>query len=334
MMNWQPDDLLFECPSCRSSVLPTLHHEYIGDELSNESHVTHGLAETCSQADPETFLGIGSMYACRSFAADLDEISSEKRRGKVLYVSPLNLRTAMEEILLRYGDDGLHDQWLESKHAFFYYNIVWWCTRLRLPLPWVSSNRGFDACVGGDRITAFARYGVFDAAIKNGALPLKILFDSINDAEEACLTEMVTVLSKCTGPVQSVRSSLQMLSVLTIKSLELRNAYLVILKLVTRGLPSDHPHWGPIVQEEEGLKSFDEVFRAAVAHMEYQESSAALPEETSIVVEGNKGDSQHALEKELDWPLAKRLSPKWDHIKRSEPPPSVYKLRNSFGRLF
>ena len=61
-----------------------------------------------------------------------------KSNLSVIYLSPVALRVVLEDLLLAHGDDALNDRWLAEHRPYFRWNVIWFCARLRLPLPWVT----------------------------------------------------------------------------------------------------------------------------------------------------------------------------------------------------
>ena len=65
-----------------------------------------------------------------------NDTTDEDAVHSVAYISPLALRTGLEEVLVRYGRAAFTDtSVLRLQHPDLYFNMVWYCTRLHLPLP-------------------------------------------------------------------------------------------------------------------------------------------------------------------------------------------------------
>lgn len=55
------------------------------------------------------------------------------------YYSPPSLRSMFEQLVVEVGANVLNEEWLRTNHAALYWNMVWYCRRLDLPLPFFHS---------------------------------------------------------------------------------------------------------------------------------------------------------------------------------------------------
>ncbi len=69
-----------------------------------------------------------------------DGFNMSEVHGSVAYISPLSLRTEIEELLHRQGRGAFACASMRQSHPDLFYNMVWFCTRLQLPLPFFGDD--------------------------------------------------------------------------------------------------------------------------------------------------------------------------------------------------
>ena len=62
----------------------------------------------------------------------------------VVYLSPHELRCRFELILRKDGRAGLSKMNIKNNHPVLYYNLVWYCTRLKIPFPLFTNYEDYD----------------------------------------------------------------------------------------------------------------------------------------------------------------------------------------------
>jgi hypothetical protein len=71
----------------------------------------------------------------RSDANSLLVLVSQASSGKVTLMSPSYVRSMMEQLLIVDGEKKLTRENTRGSNEQLYYNLVWWCQRMRLPMP-------------------------------------------------------------------------------------------------------------------------------------------------------------------------------------------------------
>ena len=159
------EDCRVTCPACRTEWYPELRFSqafaetYLGDD-----QVTCGLDEL------NVLGGIGGflvrLFSGRTLSGGGDAAASDHEAvpstnggqspprvpsdreldvqpetpvttGRVLYLGSHALRTVVEELLLSGGEDALEERFLRRKSPPFFFNLLWYCHRLGVPVPWV-----------------------------------------------------------------------------------------------------------------------------------------------------------------------------------------------------
>jgi hypothetical protein len=259
------NDLSIACPQCGASHFPTLN-----------------LVELSAPGPLGPLFGMFSIFDDHfkyssedGDGASLDDTTLDgqaKNSPNVIYLSPLALRVVLEDLLLAHGDDALNDGWLAQHRPYFRWNIMWFCQRLHLPLPWViSGSVEIDVAIGRDQLFV-ANAPFYESASRKKTPSLLSLFPGISQDEERTLQLLLQLLNDCPEPVQGIRDSVSQLIGLLTPSIAIRQPYVVLLKLVSTyplvGMPfirwpaGDADPTEPIGSE--WIPIFDKYFREAV----------------------------------------------------------------------
>ena len=74
------------------------------------------------------------------------------KRGKVDLLSPLGVRVRMENVLITMGENDLNRTGIMTKNEMVYWNLIWYCSRLNVPIPLVQSDNGFGEAFASEEV--------------------------------------------------------------------------------------------------------------------------------------------------------------------------------------
>lgn len=174
------------CPRCSGLILPLIgYREMTVDELlEEEGSLEDDCGEKASTAPKDLDVSGASqdagLYDLPPQLAPSIKGGSEtapsfehERLGLVAYLSPHNLRTMLEKLLLEYGESILNRDRLRQTSPEIFYNLWWYSARFSLPLPLSVMENGegddsvsasYDCCAFASWDKAVALHGCISAA--------------------------------------------------------------------------------------------------------------------------------------------------------------------------
>ena len=157
------------CPRCGGTITPYLEYEEMREEemsLGNNNDAGYSSSAWSRDLDldvsgvtnddddlpdddiafdvpPQLRTGIGDGRAPTTMSAE-DRPTASSSSGFVPYLSPRRLRSALEDLILEYGEGILVRDRLRAVDPAVFFNLWWYSARFSLPLPVTSSSLLFD----------------------------------------------------------------------------------------------------------------------------------------------------------------------------------------------